>query len=129
MLPWYQSYNSSKHDRHNQFVLANLDTVIDAICGLLVLLSAQFIDDRFTAASQFVGFGRYGALDNDGMTVAIGNFFRIKVPEWPEEERYELFDWGELERSGEPFRRFDYASADKAMRAADAKKKGIPDAT
>jgi hypothetical protein len=40
-LPWYQAYNTTKHDRHSEFEKATFEHLIDASCGLLVLLSAQ----------------------------------------------------------------------------------------
>jgi hypothetical protein len=39
-LPWYEAYNSVKHDRVNEFKSANLKNLLDAVCGLLVVLSS-----------------------------------------------------------------------------------------
>ena len=41
-LGWYQAYNASKHDRHEAFKTANMEQLLTAITGLLVLLSSQF---------------------------------------------------------------------------------------
>ena len=41
-LAWYQAYNTTKHDRHVEFKEATFEHLIDACCGVLVILSAQF---------------------------------------------------------------------------------------
>ena len=47
-LPWYQAYNASKHDRQSAFQQANLRHLVDAMCGLVTLLSAQFYTIDFS---------------------------------------------------------------------------------
>jgi len=47
-LDWYQAYNKSKHDRHNEFHNANFINMVKAVSGLLVLLSSQFRTESFT---------------------------------------------------------------------------------
>jgi hypothetical protein len=51
-LPWYQSYNKSKHNRHGNFHLATFDSMIDAFCGLNILLSAQFMGEEYGPRSK-----------------------------------------------------------------------------
>jgi hypothetical protein len=41
-LPWYHAYNKTKHDRHTGFSKATLDQLVDAICGLVSVISANF---------------------------------------------------------------------------------------
>jgi hypothetical protein len=41
-LNWYRDYNSVKHSRVDQFKKSNLENLLDAVCGLLIILSAQF---------------------------------------------------------------------------------------
>jgi hypothetical protein len=46
-LSWYQAYNDTKHDRHQQFESANFENLLDAIAGLVVILAAQFHNHDF----------------------------------------------------------------------------------
>lgn len=105
-LSWYEAYNASKHDRHAEFTEATLRNLLDATCGLLVLLSAQFETQDFSPSSTLL------ALDHgppDGMISSIGGFFRIKFPDdWPDELRYE-FDWQLLKEETDPFQEIDYS--------------------
>jgi hypothetical protein len=45
---WYQAYNKTKHNRHEYFHYASFENLIDAVCGLLVLLSSQFYTEDFS---------------------------------------------------------------------------------
>jgi hypothetical protein len=83
----------------------------DAICGLVVVLSAQFHDEDYSPVEKSLSIGAGYSYDtNDGMESAIGNFFRVKFPlDWPEEERYD-FNWEELEKMENPFAQFDYSA-------------------
>ena len=56
-LPWYQAYNKSKHNRHESFPLATFDALIDAMCGLAVLLSAQFHDEDYSPIEKVAKHG------------------------------------------------------------------------
>ena len=46
-LDWYDSYNQVKHDRNINFEKANLETLLESISGLLVILYSQFGDCTF----------------------------------------------------------------------------------
>ena len=48
---WYRAYNSTKHDRHENFANANLESALDAVAGLVVLLSAQYMGEDFSSRS------------------------------------------------------------------------------
>jgi hypothetical protein len=39
-LPWYQAYNQTKHDRHENFEDANFENLLNAVSGLVALLSS-----------------------------------------------------------------------------------------
>ena len=88
-LRWYQAYNATKHDRHAEFKNATFENMLDAVCGCVAILSAQFRDHDYSPQS--------GALlqegSSDGMSDAIGGYFRVGFPQsWPASERYD-FDW------------------------------------
>jgi hypothetical protein len=104
-LPWYQAYNATKHDRHSAFEEATFEHLIDACCGLLVILSAQFGTNDFSPGSVPI------ALEgpSDGMKSGIGGYFRVGFPtNWPKELQYD-FDWQKLKGEADPFQEFDYS--------------------
>jgi len=110
-LQWYRAYNKSKHDRHGSFHLATFDALIDAMCGLVALLSAQFHDEDYSPSSKSISIGPGYSYDtDDGMESAIGGYFRVKIPmDLPGEERYG-FDWGDLREEEDPFVNFNHAA-------------------
>lgn len=105
-LNWWQNgYNVTKHDRHNEFENANFENLIDAVCGLLIILSSQFYTEEFSSGSILLAADDY---INDGMVCAIGDYFRISFPnDWPTNNRYN-FDWQVLKEEKNPFDKFDY---------------------
>ncbi len=111
-LSWYRAYNKSKHDRHENFHEATFDNLIDAMCGLIVILSAQFHTENYSTAEKRLTIGPGYSYDtDDGMESAIGNLFRIKFPtDWPNEDRYE-FNWNDLKDMDNPFDEFDYSAS------------------
>ena len=104
-LPWYQAYNQTKHDRHEAFSLATFENMLDAVCGLLIVLSSQFWTHDFSPASMVIEWDG----PDDGTEYAIGRYFRIKFPsDWPEEQKYD-FNWQEIKKEENPFTSFDYS--------------------
>lgn len=104
-LEWYQSYNESKHDRQEAFQKANLETLINAIAGLLVVLSSQFADEDFSAGSVGIEACRN---DYHEFEPSIGSMFRIKYPDnWKEHEYYN-FDWAQLKNEPDRFQKYNY---------------------
>jgi hypothetical protein len=104
-LPWYQAYNASKHNRHEAFKTANLENLVAAVAGLLVVISSQFRNEDFEPSTR--GLALEG-LDYHEMEAATGSLFRIKYPEdWTEDELYE-FDWSNLQSDPNRFARINY---------------------
>lgn len=102
-LPWYVAYNTTKHDRHAQFKKATFEHLIDACCGLLVLLSAQFETNDFSPVHITSGG------PPDGMESGIGGYFYVRFPaNWPHDLRYD-FDWYKLAKDPDPFQTIDYS--------------------
>jgi hypothetical protein len=62
-LPWYQAYNIVKHDRRLEFEMATFDYLIEAVCGLLVILSSQFGTEEFSSGPTLIAMEGPG----DGM--------------------------------------------------------------
>jgi hypothetical protein len=104
-LPWYQAYNATKHDRHLEFTQATFEHLLDATCGLLSVLSAQFGTMDFSSSDMLISMP---GVHNDGMESGIGSYFRVRFPEdWPEEEKYD-FNWHSIMNENDPFQTFDY---------------------
>jgi hypothetical protein len=104
-LPWYRAYNTTKHDRHVEFTKATFDHLLDACCGVLVLLSAQFQTNDFSPGNSLLALEGRG----DGMESGIGDYFRVKFPDdWPHRLRYD-FDWQMLKDEVDPFDTIDYS--------------------
>ncbi|OBS34040.1 hypothetical protein [Pseudomonas syringae] len=104
-VEWYEAYNLSKHNRHEAFKLANFETLVNAVAGLLVLLTAQFKTETFSAGSEGISVEGY---DYHSHEAAIGDLFRVKYPEdWSEDELYD-FDWSVLSQEQIRFAKFDY---------------------
>jgi hypothetical protein len=104
-LPWYQAYNASKHDRQDEFKKANLENLITAVAGLLVLISSQFCGEDFTAGPRLFAASGY---EYHPMEASIGSLFRIEYPEdWADAELYE-FDWTMLKTQKDRFEKIDF---------------------
>jgi hypothetical protein len=104
-LPWYQAYNKSKHDRQDEFKKANLDNLVMAVAGLLVLISSQFRNQDFSAGPTTVSVSGY---DYHPMDASIGSLFRIRYPnDWTDAELYE-FDWTLLKNQKDRFEKINY---------------------
>jgi hypothetical protein len=101
-LEWHGAYNATKHDRREGFKKATLEHAIDAVCGVLVLLSAQFATEDFSLTDTLVG-----DKPAEGFEYAIGNYFVVRYPDdWPLAERYDFgLDWCLPE---DPFQNFPY---------------------
>ena len=107
VLTWYQAYNAAKHDRHDQFPKANFRNLLDSICGLVVLLSAQFHTWDFSPASPTLALGGFGGPPK-GFELAIGGYFLVRFPtDWPQEGQYD-FDWQSLKSEQDPFQTLQF---------------------
>jgi hypothetical protein len=112
ILPWYRAYNSAKHSRHENFQESNLRNMLDAVCGLVAILAAQFIvvdfgQENYTGPSSTA----------EGFLVAIGQYFEVKFPDdWPSEERYD-YDWRRLKQEPHPFQNLTFLSLSRSSEA------------
>ena len=82
-----------------------MHTLVTAVAGLLVLMTAQFMTEDFSAgADQLLAEGH----DYHELEPALGSLFRIKYPDdWSDDEIYE-FDWTALSKEEVRFAKFDY---------------------
>jgi hypothetical protein len=104
-LTWYQAYNKSKHDRKLAFKEANFGNLLNAVTGLLVLLSSQFGTEDFSPGSTTLSVNVDSYYSTEP---ALGGFFHIDFPDdWSEEEKYD-FDWAELKKEKDRFQKIDY---------------------
>jgi hypothetical protein len=103
---WYQAYNATKHDRHLHFSKASFANAVEAVCGVQVLLAAQFLLYEFDPTSPPL------RRDNDSEMFwpAQGSFFTVRFPDdWPQDQRYDLTDWQDTERQPDPIQRYPYS--------------------
>jgi len=92
-LKWYRDYNSVKHNRSEKFELANLENVLLAVSGLLVILFSQCYLLCFTAYQTLTM-----SSSEDGWEWAGGTVFRVKPPtDWTHDELYD-FPWEDLKK-------------------------------
>lgn len=98
-LPWYDAYNGTKHDRHKKFADANLGNLINAVSGLLVLLSSQFYTEDFSSSPSFMLL--------ESSKIGIGGYFSVEFPDIPEHERYD-FDHEDIKKADFGFDKYPY---------------------
>jgi hypothetical protein len=102
-LPWYQAYNTTKHNRHSEFKRATFENMLDAVCGCLAILSSQFLNEDFSKQASYLVLSNGSSFKD-----AVGDFLRVRFPQsWPQSERYD-FDWSVLESQSDPFDNFPY---------------------
>lgn len=87
-LPWYKAYNDLKHNRSQNFKLASLKNLLDAISGLLCIIHAQVGD----VVQQVFESNIYFSSDEVDVTV---RSFKINPYQLPDDEKYD-FDWDNL---------------------------------
>lgn len=107
-LKWFQAYNKTKHNRHGDFHLASFENLIDAVSGLLAILSSQFYTHDYTPIEGATFGWSYGA--SDEMKVAIGKYFRVKFPnDWHDDDKYD-FNWAIMSSrpNRNPIEKIDY---------------------
>lgn len=105
---WYDAYNNVKHNRQKQFGQASLGNAIDAYCGLLILLTAQFYDANFANDTRPEVMGDIIKLNEQaeglGFIRTIGTPFDIKLPRWTLDEHYD-FNWDEIKNTDDPYKK------------------------
>lgn len=67
-IPWYEAYNSVKHDRGGNIVNANFEHLLDAIAAIHILLEAQYGSNIFI---------KHQSLTDDNSL-----FITTKKPDW-----------------------------------------------
>ena len=105
-LAWYQAYHAVKHDRHQSFDQASFKNLLDAVCGLVAILGAQFHTEDFSPALRGLALSEGGP--SGGFDVAIGDYFHIKFPtDWPAADQYD-FDWQKLRNDPAPIQNLTF---------------------
>lgn len=110
-LPWYGAYNNVKHDRAERLQLATFQQLTDAWCGLVAILTAQFLFEDFAPGHDARTLEGNGGVFDREFEPAIGSFLGVSLPDHvPVSERYE-FSWSDLAGQSNPFAKFDYDNA------------------
>lgn len=103
---WYKAYNLCKHDRVKNLHMANFENLLNAYCGLFILLSAQFGSCSYEPGCVLLSLG-----DEDNYykgEFGIGDYLIIHRPNnWTENDYYD-FDWDRLDGREDRFNKFDY---------------------
>jgi len=84
-LTWYKAYNDTKHSRGDNLSEANLGNVVEAMSGLMALISAQYYTINPSEPDYLIAEMGYSNHEH-----AIGNYFSVEFPDFPIEERYNL---------------------------------------
>ena len=105
-LDWYNAYNQCKHDRVKNLNLATFENLLNAYCGLFILLTSQFESHSYEPGEVLISWG-----DEDNYykgKFGIGDYLMIHYPDnWAMDEHYD-FDWNELKNTKDRFSKFDY---------------------
>ena len=99
-LPWYKAYNDVKHDRCQNFSLASLKNLLDAICGLLCVIHSQIGDSVQEVFESNIYFSSLAP------EVSVRSFI-INPYRFPDVEKYD-FVWDDLKSDSNRFQCFIY---------------------
>ena len=104
-LEWYSAYNTVKHNRAERLKAANFENLMNAFCGLFVVLTAQFKTQEYSTMPIHVSAEGYNSYYEGRF--GIGDMLQAKYPEWAEDEKY----YYKHDFQNPPkilFRKFDY---------------------
>lgn len=108
-LPWYQAYNSTKHNRSVNFEVASFNNLLDAFAGLFIVLTSQFNFYSFQPGPTLstVNVDSYYKFNGE---YGIGNYLLVDKPDdWADDEQYQ-FDWEEIRNMPDRFAKIDFNS-------------------
>lgn len=100
-MKWYQDYNEVKHNRYDNFALANLQNLMNSVAGLICILHAQVGNNMSRAC--FEGFGT----SQGNQTETSTGSFTIMLPRFSDAEHYE-FIWNQLEADLNPVDKYNF---------------------
>lgn len=100
-LFWYQAYNKIKHNKYKDYSKANLFNLLNAVSANLILLSSQFFIHDINLFWDMYNLG------NESTHLAIGKYFQITFPDFPDEMKYN-FNWQEIKGEPEPFENLQF---------------------
>ena len=106
-LSWYRAFQHTKHNRASKLYEANLGNLMNAFCGLFVVLTAQFKDENYSTGPVLMSVSSRNSYY--GVNFGIGGMLQAIFPEWSEEEKYDV-EWCDVCESSNRFRKFDYDS-------------------
>ena len=90
-LPWYGAYNHVKHDRAEKLPEATFLQLTDAWCGLVAILTSQFLFEDFAPGHDALALEGSGGIFDSDFEPAIGSFLGVKMTcPCPLSERHEF---------------------------------------
>ena len=100
-LTWYKDYNSVKHNRFENFRLANFGNLVNAVAGMLCILHAQV--GEYMDRACYEGFGT-SQVNQERVS---NSTFTIYAPHFPESEQYD-FIWDTIENEQSPVQNYQF---------------------
>jgi hypothetical protein len=83
-LPWYQDYNTVKHNRSSEFYRANLSNTLEAVAALFIVVFSQFHILSFSSHEIVESYSRWPP-----WIVHANSMFWVQVPgDWKLDECY-----------------------------------------
>ena len=104
-LKWYRAFQRTKHNRASRLCEANLGNLMNAFCGLFVVLTAQFGEEDYSTGPVLMAVS--GSDSYYGCDFGIGEMLKPIYPEWNDEDKY-MIAWAEVCESPDRFRKYDY---------------------
>ena len=105
-LNWYMAYNQCKHDRIKNLHFANFENLLNAYCGLFILLCSQFGSCSYEPGPVLLCLGQDSNYYHGDF--GLGDYLIIHYPtDWAQDDYYD-FDWNELKNTEKRFSKFDY---------------------
>ena len=100
-LPWYQDYNTVKHNRYQYFELANLENLMNAMAALLSILYAQ-IGERMD-----IGYSEGISVCQDVQDKLESGKFTLYAPKFTEAEQYD-FTWDAIKTGQDAVQKYTF---------------------
>lgn len=104
VLVWYQDYNKVKHNREKDFNLASFSNLLNALCGVFIILFSQYGVQVFNSYHNVTNYDDEGGLDK--IIYQDSSIFGIKTPDWNDNEKYD-FDWNVIKDEENPFIKYN----------------------
>ncbi|MBE6156120.1 MAG: hypothetical protein E7161_00020 [Firmicutes bacterium] len=110
VLKWYQDYNKVKHNRTNNFKMANLENVLLSISALRILLYAQYGNFSLDNTLSFdtIKMGAEDSENDNDYLYLNHSLFLIKKPSESDYKYKYNFKWDVIKEETDCIEKFDF---------------------